>query len=171
MDPYLEACSRLEQAGIRYMIVGVFGINFYAQQMGHIITTADCDILIPAEIFFFQKALDALTSLGFVLEAGGEPLLDLDQALAEHILRARAVVVAERVDARIDLCTQIAGTDFRKLWRRHRQFLVEGIEIRVGPVRGLVESKRSADRPKDRLFFEQHKEIIEKVLRTRKPRR
>jgi hypothetical protein len=44
MDPYVEVCRRFENARIRYVIVGVFGINLYAQQFGEIITTADCDV-------------------------------------------------------------------------------------------------------------------------------
>jgi hypothetical protein len=57
MDPYVEVCKRFEDERIRYVIVGVFGINFYARQVGEIITTADCDILIPAEFLAFRKAL------------------------------------------------------------------------------------------------------------------
>jgi hypothetical protein len=48
MDPYVEVFKQFAEEGIRYVIVGVFGINFYARQAGQIITTADCDILVPA---------------------------------------------------------------------------------------------------------------------------
>jgi hypothetical protein len=46
MDAYVEVCERFEEHGIRYVLVGVFAINFYARQVGEVITTADCDILI-----------------------------------------------------------------------------------------------------------------------------
>ena len=39
MDPYAEVCKRFEDQHIRYLVVGVFGINFYARQAGQIITT------------------------------------------------------------------------------------------------------------------------------------
>src|SRR5437879_911638 len=49
MDPYVEVCTRLEAAGVRYLVVGAFGINLYAGQVGVVITTADCDLMIPAD--------------------------------------------------------------------------------------------------------------------------
>jgi hypothetical protein len=168
MDPYAEVCKRFEDQRIRYLIVGVFGINFYARQAGQIITTADCDVLLPAGLAILRKALQTLKAMGFVFEAGGEPMPALDPAILKGVLRARAVVCAERPDARIDICTQIAGAEFEGLWRRHREFVVEGTIIRVGPLQALVKSKRLADRPKDRLFLEQHSEIIDSLLRRRK---
>jgi hypothetical protein len=168
MDPYVDVCRRFEDARVRYVIIGAFGINFYAQQAGEIITTGDCDVLVPAQFRAFRKALTTLVSMDFVLDAGNEPVPNLDSALVKGILRARAVVRAERADARVDLCTQVAGTGFQELWEAHREFVVEGVKLRVGPLQGLVTSKQTADRPKDRLFLEQHKEIIETMLRKRK---
>jgi hypothetical protein len=169
MDPYVDACRRFRNSRLRYVIVGAFGINLYAQQVGQVITTADCDILIPAHFAAFRKALQTLLSMGFVLEAGAEPVPDLDPALIQGILRARAVVSAERPDARIDVCTQVAGAAFEELWRTHREFIVEGVKLRVAALKDLVKSKRVADRPKDRLFLQQHKETIEALLRKREP--
>ena len=117
MDPYVEVCRRFEEEGIPYVIVGVFGINFYARQMGEIITTGDCDILVPAKQKGLRKALQTLLAMSFALEAGGEPLPKLDSVLLKGILQARAVVRAERSDARIDLCTQVAGSSFEELWQ------------------------------------------------------
>lgn len=132
MDPYTEVCKQFAEKGIRYVIVGVFGINFYARQAGEIITTADCDILIPANFRVFRKALQLLTTLGFALEAGSEPLPHLDPVILKGMLRARAVVRADRAEARIDLCTQIAGVKFSTLWKNRREFVTEGIKINVG---------------------------------------
>jgi hypothetical protein len=168
MDPYADVCRHLERAGVRYVIIGVFGINFYAQQVGEIITTGDCDILVPATLAALRKALQTLVKMGFALEAGGEPLTKLDSVLLKGILRARAVVRAERPDARIDVCTQIAGASFQETWDAHREFVVESVRLRVGSLQSLVNSKRAADRPKDRLFLELHKEMIDTVLRKRK---
>jgi hypothetical protein len=63
MDPYIEVCKRFADDGVRYVIVGVFGINFYARQAGQIITTADCDILVPADFPVFRKALQLLAAM------------------------------------------------------------------------------------------------------------
>jgi hypothetical protein len=71
MDPYVEACERLENAGVRYLIVGAFGINLYAGQVGIVITTADCDVMIPPEVPVLAKAVHTLRGLGYSMEAGG----------------------------------------------------------------------------------------------------
>jgi hypothetical protein len=167
MDPYIEVCKKFAENGIRYVIVGVFGINFYARQAGEIITTADCDILIPAEFPIFRKALQLLAAMEFALQAGGEPLPDLDPVVLKGILRARAVVRADRADARIDLCTRIAGVRFSDLWKNRREFVLEGVNINVGQLQQLIKSKRAANRPKDELFLEQYKEAIQSMLRQR----
>ena len=168
MDPYVEVCARFDEQSIRHVLVGVFGINFYAQQVGEIITTADCEILIPAELPILRKSLQVLAEMKFELEAGGEPLPALDPVILKGILRARAVVRADRTDARVDLCTRIAGVRFSELWSNRREFVVEGVTIHVGRLQQLIKSKRKTNRPKDRLFLEQHKETIQAMLRRRK---
>jgi len=150
---------------VRYVIVGVFGINLYAQKAGEFITTADCDILVPAKLEVLSKALAILIESGFFLEAGGEPLPEVDDVLLQGILRARAAIRADRPDARIDLCIDIAGATFDELWQNHRTFDVQDTPLRVGDIGALVASKVAADRPKDRLFLELHKETIEALLR------
>jgi len=167
MDAYVEVCKRFAEEGVRYVIVGVFGINFYAQEVGEIVTTADCDILIPAEFPILRKALQLLADMEFALEAGGEPLPTLDPVILKGILRARAVVRADRDDARVDLCTRIAGVRFSELWENRRVFVLEGVNIHVGRLQQLIKSKRTANRPKDELFLEQHKEVIQSMLRRR----
>jgi hypothetical protein len=164
-DPYVDVCRRFEHAGVRYVIVGVFGINLYAQKAGQFITTADCDILVPANHEVLSKALKLLIEAGYLLEAGGEPLPEVDDVLLKGILRARAAIRADRPDARIDLCIDIAGATFEELWQNHRTFDVENTPVRVGDIAALVASKTAADRPKDRLFLELHKETIEALLR------
>jgi hypothetical protein len=165
VDPYVEACARLEKAGVRYLIVGAFGINLYAGQVGVVITTADCDVMIPPDVRVLTKAVRALRKLGFSMEAGGDPLPDEDPAVLGGIVRARACVRAIRPDARIDLPLEISGASFDSLWSEHRRFNVEGATLRVGPLAALVRSKQLAGRPKDRAFLEAHRAALDEILR------
>jgi hypothetical protein len=118
-----------------------------------------------SELKSFRKALQTLVKIGFTLEAGDEPIVKLDAALVKGILRARAAVRAERPGASVDLCTQVVGMDFHEAWEAHRQFVMEGVTLRVGALQDLVKSKQLTDRPKDRLFLEIHREMIEALLR------
>jgi len=165
MDPYVEACNALEQAGVRYLVIGAFGINLYAGEVGAVFTTADCDLMLAPDTDQLRRALDVLGALGYTFEAGGEPLPDLDPLVLAGIVRARAVVRAHRAGARIDLPLQAAGVDFDSMWAEQRRLVVENVALRVGPLNMLIRSKRIADRPKDRAFLAAYRETLEEMLR------
>lgn len=165
MHPYVEACAALRRAGVRYVIVGVFGINFYARDAGSVFTTADCDLLLPADAATLRKALVALRRRGFRFEAGGEPLPEADPVVLKGIVRARANVIARKGGERMDLALGIAGCGFNALWRKRRRFKAEGVTLNVGPLADLVASKEKAGRPKDRVFLETYRAALEELLK------
>lgn len=164
MHPYAEACRRLAQARVPYVIVGVFGVNLYSERVGAVITTADCDLLLPSDAAILSRALQALARLGYAFEAGGESFLP-DPELLQGAVHARANIVARREDAQLDLVLEIAGCRYEDLWKRHRRFRVDGILVRVAPLEDILRSKELAGRPKDRLFLETYRDALEKLLR------
>jgi hypothetical protein len=174
MDPYAEACDQLDRAGIKYLVVGAFGINLHAAQAGAVITTADCDLLLPADPDVLGGAVAALRALAYAIEAGDEPLPNEDAATLAGIVRARAVVRAYRGDSRIDLMLQMAGSGFDELWDVQRRFIVQGVVLRVAPLEALIRSKRLANRPKDQAFLAVHGAALEDLRRresAQRPRR
>ncbi len=165
MHAYVEICGLLEKARVPYVIVGAFGVNLYAERAGLVITTMDCDFLLPMDAAALSKALGTLHEQGYELEAGGEPFLHEDPDLIQGVLRARANIVARKQGAQADLALEIAGCDFPSLWKRHRKFKVEGGVMRVAPLEDILRSKEMAGRPKDRLFLETYRDALEKLLR------
>jgi len=166
MDPYVEACVRLEDAGVRYLLVGAFGANLYAREVGMVFHTADCDILIPPRPRILAKALRTLRSLGYELEAGDEPLVgEEDPVLLQGILRARAAIRALSHSARIDLMLELAGAGFERLWKRQRRVRIGAALLRLAPLDALIRSKQLANRPKDRLFLEANRAALEEMIR------
>ena len=163
MHPYAEACRRLAQARVPYVIVGAFGVNLYSERVGTVITTSDCDILLPADATVLSRALRALASLGYVFEAGREPFL-YDLELLQGVIRARANIVARKEDIQLDLVIGIAGCRFEALWKRRRKFKVDGVLVRVAPLEDILRSKALAGRPKDRLFLETYRDALEQLL-------
>ncbi len=153
MNPYIRVCRALEQAGVRYVIVGAFGIILQAEDPSTVISTADCDLMIPPDPKSVSKAVVTLRKMGFTLEAGGEPV-DPDPTLIAGIVRARARIRGVKGTTQIDLALEIAGYDFGTLWRRQRKLKADGIMVRVGPIDALIRSKELAGRPKDKLFLE-----------------
>lgn len=163
IDETLEVCLAFERAGLRYLVIGAFGIHLYALRGGVAIPTEDCDVLLPQDPATLGVALGVLTRGGFELEAGGEPLVDPDDVIVAGLLRARAVVHATRGDTRFDLVLHAADLPFEPLWLAHRRFTVEGGQIHVAPLEALLRSKLAAGRVKDLLFLERFRELIEEL--------
>lgn len=165
--PYAEVCRRLRLARVPYVIVGVFGASLHAQRAGLVVTTADCDILLPADVKVLGRANRVLRGLGFELEAGVEPLPDDDPVVLAGVVRARACLRAFREKAQVDLPLQIAGYEFADLWPKRRRFRLQGVEVNVASLEHILRSKELAGRPKDRLFLATYKDALEQLLRPR----
>jgi hypothetical protein len=163
VDPYVRACRDLEEAGVRYIIVGAFGVDLYARDAGCIIRTLDCDLLLPADPVVLGLAVAVLKKLGYSMQAGGEPV-DQDPELLRGIVRARGCIRAVRKGARIDLPLQIEGCRFQALWKKHRRIEVGGVRLRVAPLRDILRSKKLANRPKDRLFLAAYQDALRQLL-------
>jgi hypothetical protein len=163
MDPYLRVCRELEKARVPYLIVGAFGANLYAREVGAVLTTLDCDLLLPADPAVLGRAVGVLRTLRYRLEAGGEPV-DIDPALMRGIVRAGACVRAVKKTVQIDLPLSIAGCRFKSLWRNQHRLKAGGVLLRVAPLRDILRSKKLADRPKDRLFLATYEDALRQLL-------
>ena len=162
IDDVLAVCRALEAEGVRYLIIGVFGIHLHAIRRGaDAIPTEDCDLFVPRDTETVTAALRVLRELRFDMEAGGEPLVDPDDVIVSGLLRARAIVRARRGDALFDLVIGSTSLDFEQLWGQRKRYLVEGQIVHVAPLEALVRSKLAAGRTKDLLFLERFRELIE----------
>ena len=153
---FSRALSALGAGGVRFVVVGVGGINFYARTPAHAFATLDLDALLAPTVANLRRAFQILSGLGYVFEAGGEPFVDLDDELVlRRIIENGASVSALHVEAgQIDLMTSISGFDFAALSKDAATFEVSGTAIRVGRLEKLLESKATSGRPKDLAFLQ-----------------
>lgn len=170
MRAYAEVCRALSRARVPYVIIGAFGVGLYAKEAGTLITTADCDLLLPTTPGVLARAIRALRRGGYAIEAGGEPLVDEDKSVLAAIVRARASVQARRRGTIIDLALQAAGCRFESLLKRSRRFSLKGVIVRVAALEDILRSKERAGRPKDLLFLETYRDALKQLLE-RKPLR
>lgn len=168
MDVYAEACSLLDAAQVRYLVIGGMGANLHMTDRGVIVLTEDCDLLIPPELEGLQRAVHVLKGAGFELECGGEPLVDDDVVILQGVLRGRVRIRALKDGAPIDLPLQAAGLDFESCWKRHTRRRMDGALVRVAPLADIVRSKLQANRPKDRLFLETYRDRLAEMMRDAK---
>jgi hypothetical protein len=148
----------LQEAGVDFVLVGVGGINFYARTPAGAFATLDLDALLAPVAENLGRALAALSGLGYVFEAGGEPFVDLavPKALARVVARRVSLNAFHAELGEIDLMTAIAGFAYDELSDDARTFLVEGREVRVGRLEKLLASKQASGRPKDLAFLRQY---------------
>ena len=151
------------------MVIGVSGINHYAQTAGLVFTTQDRDLFLPADPKNELKAWQSCQDEGFELWCGDEPLgQPMDRVLAEQVVSRRALVRADGHGLLIDLTLVMAGYAFDDVWLRRRLFKVEGVEVPVASLKDIVASKAAVGRPKDRLFLATHEEALRELGRRRR---
>ena len=137
---------------------------------GQIFTTKDRDLFLPPDPDNELLAWSVCEQMGFKLWISDEPLGEpKDRFLAERICERRIVVTGIASDLVVDLSLTMAGYQFEDAWKEHRVFRVEGVDVPVARLTHIVESKRIANRPKDRLFLETHAEALRQLLEAEKP--
>lgn len=153
-NPYLSTIRKFRQKRVRFLLVGVFGINHYAPEPAFAFSTLDCDILAEPTPKNLLNALKVLESDGYILESNGEPLGKLDAWLAERIIRSKAAVTAiKNKSAQIDILTSAAGYSFSKLYSGKRLFRAGETSVPVANLAHLIEIKRICGRKKDIEFL------------------
>ncbi len=166
MGSFERAVAALDGRGVRFLVIGVSGANYYATSASALFVTADRDLFLPPDPANTLAAWGACESVGLQLLSGQEPLDEpRDLHLAEAVVDRRALVRAS--DGRgldIDLTLVMAGFEFETVWRERRLFRAAGVEIPVARLRHIVDSKAAAGRPKDRLFLATHEEALRTLL-------
>ena len=163
MSATFEAiAAALNRAGVRYVVIGVAGANYWAQSGHTVFTTKDFDLLLPTDPPNVVSAWQAAEQVGLDLLVGDEPLdHPRDLFLAERIVERRALVRAtDTKGLDVDFTLVMAGFDFEPVFARRRTFVVEGVPIPVASLRDIVASKAAAGREKDRLFLAAHAEAL-----------
>src|SRR5262245_38100430 len=108
MDFYTRFLASLNERHVEYIVIGMFGIAYYAQDAGDLVSTQDCDVFVRPVPKNFAAALQAAVDSGAWLEVNGETLL-LHPDDVPVILERRCTVQA-RTDRgeTIDLVSKIS---------------------------------------------------------------
>ena len=166
MVAFEEVVRALSKKGVRFIVIGVWGANYYATSGETLFTTEDRDLFLPDNPRNLLAAWKTCEWVGLRLWAGREPLeKPLEALLAERVVERRALTRAvESEGLQIDLTLEMAGFEFEDVWRERRVFRVGDLDIPVARLKHIIESKAKANRPKDRLFLETHAEALRRLL-------
>jgi predicted nucleotidyltransferase len=167
MDPFAGLLKALHQDAVRFMVIGVWGANYYARSGATLFTTRDRDLFLPIDPENLLRAWQVCEAAGLSLWAGDEPLdLPRDLTLARAVVERRAMTTATGDEGlQIDLTLVMGEFEFEVIWERRRTFVVDDVEIPVARLADIVASKAKADREKDRLFLATHAEALRNLIR------
>jgi hypothetical protein len=164
MDAFAEFAGALVGGGVKFVVSGVWGANYYAS--GRLFVTQDQDLFPPLDDQNLLRAWQVCADRGLELSPGTEPLdQPRDLTLASAVVRARSLTSASDGHLlQVDLSLVMTGFEFAAVWSRRRRFTVDGVDIPVANLIDILQAKRAADRPKDRLFLATHAEELRRLL-------
>lgn len=163
---FARLLHELDERSVRFVLIGVSGVNCYAPSSQPIQLTQDQDLFLPIDANNLVAAWQAAEASALELTTRGEPLdMPRDAWLAEKILERRALTRA--IDGRglvVDFTLVMGEFEFETVWASRRSFQLGESPLPVARLQHLVTSKAQAGRPKDLLFLETHREALREML-------
>jgi hypothetical protein len=143
---FLELFRALDRAGVAHVVVG--GVAAILE--GAPITTLDLDIVVDRD----EKNLQRLGTLLQELDARYRDPAGRDIRPTLERLRTQKVHLLDTRLGPLDVMRQIgAGWSWREVVERSHPLTVEELEVRVLELAAIIESKREANREKDRAML------------------
>ena len=158
-DPYRAVVELFNRYGVRYVVVGMAGINYYAEKPAQAFATMDYDLFLEPTLKNIDQALRCLKRLDFTVGTSEGPLR------ADHVrdvVRFRKTLVATTSEGlMVELLLEVSGYTFSEMIRGAATFTIRGVPVKVGRLEKLLRSKRVAGRPKDRQFLQRYQSLLE----------
>jgi len=157
-DPYRAVIQAFNRRGVRYVVVGMSGINYYAKDPAETFATLDYDVFLEPSVQNVEQAVRALKVLGFTLgtRTGVLKVENLPQAVRDR----QTLVATTPEGVMVELLLKVSGYPFSELARDAVTFTVRGTPVRVGRLAKLLKSKKLAGRPKDRQFLQRYQLVL-----------
>jgi hypothetical protein len=166
-NPYHEVLRELTRAGVDYLVIGLSGINYFARDARQVLSTADYDVFLEPTPENVSRAWKAFQKGGFTVAVRKDDrmraLRRLTAAMRKRVVEKRQTLVAVgpyhlMVESRLAVSGfTFEEMDRRAVWMRDREL---DFRFRVGHLADLLESKRLANREKDRLFLARYKRLL-----------
>ena len=158
-DPYRAVIQRFNRRGVRYVVIGMSGINYYAKRPSETFATLDYDIFLEPTLRNVRQAVQSLADLGFLLGTGSGRF---EPGQLTRVVRDRRTLIATTTEGvAIELLLEVSGFPFSELLRDAATFIVRGVPVKVGRLAKLLKSKQLAGRPKDRQFLKRYRSLLE----------
>lgn len=155
-DPYSTVIDHFNRNSVCYVIVGMAGINYYASNASEVFITSDFDILIKPTLSNVRKTIKIMEKLGFQI---GTAAGLFKYGELKNLVRNQQTIVGTTTDGiMVELLLRVSGYSFTEMEADSNVFTARDTPIRVGKLAKLLNSKRIADRPKDRQFLKRYRQ-------------
>ena len=161
LDPYQAVIDAFNRVGVRYVVVGMAGINYYAHRPSEAFATMDYDLFLKPTLSNVQKALGQLERLGFSI--GTTQGTFQPRELGTMVRDQRTLAATTPEGLMVELLLAVSGFPFAELAKDAATVTVRGVPIQVGRLPKLLKSKQVADRPKDRAFLRRYKALLQEM--------
>jgi len=145
-DP-VRICEILNEEGVRYIVVGGFAAVIH----GSSLPTKDIDVLPDRSGENLERLARSLQRMNAMIRTADEPV----PARIDAAFLSNSQIVLNLVGdlGDVDLIFRPAGgLDGYSGWESHaiEVEIADGVRIRIAALDDIIDSKRAADRPKDR---------------------
>jgi hypothetical protein len=158
-DP-VRICAILNEEGVDYVVVGGFASVIH----GSSLATRDVDVVPSRQPANLDRLARALRRMNAKIRTsdGGVPARIDARFLAQMPLMLNLVTDQGDVDLTFAPSGPLAGFDE---WREGavRVEIADGVEVTIAALADIIESKRAADRPKDRAALPILEELRERL--------
>ena len=159
-DPYGELIERFNRAGVDYVVVGMSGVNYYAESAMDAFGTQDYDLFLRPSVSNAAKAIKILRELGYETTTTEGAISE--KSLKQLVFHKKTVLAVNPEGITFELLFAVSGFVFRQMAEDASIFRAGEVLIRVGRLQKLLASKKAANRPKDRLFLKRYEMILRK---------
>jgi hypothetical protein len=157
MITYLEILKAMHASGADYVWIGMNAAGAY----GATLSSTDFDFFIRPETEHLDRARDVFRTIGM-----SESWAKVTSA---NLLAGEVTDTFSDSDGgpSVDLMVAVSGPTFDEVWRDHQIVEFQGQPVRIASLRHIVQSKRAANRPKDRYMLRQLEEDLGREIKER----
>lgn len=154
LDPYVQLLNRFNQESVKYVVVGMSGINYYASQAQETFATQDFDIFVKPTITNVKKAIEVFRALNYTLGVKEGELKDY--LIKKVVAQKNTISATDPYGIAFDLILAVSGYRFDQMESGATVFIVENVPVKVAKLRKLLRSKKMAGRQKDQFFLKRY---------------
>lgn len=160
-DPYAEVLAEFNREAVKYVVIGMSGINYYASKAQETFTTQDFDIFVKPTIENVKKFVPIFEKLNYSLTAGKERLKE--SSIKKIVRDKKTILATDPYGITFELILSVSGYTFSQMEKDATIFNVKTIPIKVAKLSKLLMSKKIAGREKDLLFLKRYEILLKEI--------